>query len=329
MKRKLPPLFTLPKLLLILTLLLPLACSKKTPTSADERTVPRQGRWGIYALNLTTEAVELVYGSSRKIETVRLSRDGNRIVFSHQIDSDDDQDREICTIDVTGSNYKRITDNDFWDLYPCWSGDDSQIAFLSWRDSTLDIYVMDAADGENQRLLYDSGYHDSDLHWWGDQIVFTRNSQIWIMNDDGTNDRQVTDPPRAGEWGNANLPFGDYDPRLHPSLPLIVFERLVDDSSPHGNYDLFLINRNGTGETRLTETGYSQGLASWCHLGELIVFAVGAIGTEGKYDIYLMNSNGSWNHNITPDYFPTGFLCHTPIFSRDSSQIYFVGEWWE
>jgi len=44
--------------LLILAFLLLTTCSKKTPTSADERTVPRQGRWGIYALNLTTEAVE-------------------------------------------------------------------------------------------------------------------------------------------------------------------------------------------------------------------------------------------------------------------------------
>jgi len=53
------------------------------------------------------------------------------------------------------------------------------------------------------------------------------------------------------------------------------------------------------------------------------------MGTEGKYDIYLMSSNGSWSQNVTPSYFPSGFLCHTPIFSADASQIYFVGEWWE
>jgi Tol biopolymer transport system component len=150
-----------------------------------------------------------------------------------------------------------------------------------------------------------------------------------MIGSDGTDATQITNPPRAGEWGEANLPFGDYDPRLSPNGDLIVFERLEDDTSRHGNYNLFTVKVDGTQETRLSENGYSQGLASWSHSGDRIVYVVSAIKDEGKYDIYMMNKDGSDNQLITPDYFPEEFLCHSPIFSLDDSMIYFIGEWWD
>jgi len=82
-------------------------------------------------------------------------------------------------------------------------------------------------------------------------------------------------------------------------------------------------------ETRLTNTGYSQGLSSWSYSGDKIVFIVAAIDDLGKYDIYSMNSDGTNNQDITPDYFPNVFLCHSAVFSNDDSILYFVGEWWE
>jgi hypothetical protein len=42
-----------------------------------------------------------------------------------------------------------------------------------------------------------------------------------------------------------------------------------------------------------------------------------------------MNSDGTNNRDITPDYFPNDFLCHSAVFSNDDSVIYFIGEWWE
>ena len=314
-------------LLVCISIILLLNSLPRSQTPLD-KTVPHEERWGIYVLDLATEQVELIFSSSKKISCPRLNSAGDRFVFSQKINGDTDEHEEICTINVDGSNFTRLTNNTFWDLYPAWSPDDSQIAFLSWRDTNLDIYKMDA-NGSNASMLYDSGSHDADIHWMADTIVFTAYSKIWAIKDDGTDPVQITDPPNAGQWGNANLPFGDYDPRLSPDGSKVVFERLWDASSPHGNYDIYVINLDGTGETRLTNSGYSQGFAAWSHTGDKIVYLVAAIDGEGKYDIYMMNSDGTDNRNITPSYFPSNLLCHTAIFSLDDSKIFFVGEWWE
>ena len=308
--------------------LMPSGCSGVSPKPAASMTVPRVERWGVYSLELATKGVELIYSSAGEISGLRLSNSGDRFVFSQKIDGDGNEHTEICTIGADGSGFKRLTDNALWDLYPAWSPDDSHIAFLSWRDADLDIYVM-AADGTEVRKLHDSGSHDADIDWRGDRIAFTTGSRIWSVGVDGSDPIQITRPPRAGEWGNANLPFGDYDPRWSPDGTRLVFERLEDDTSPHGNYNLFTIGADGLGETRLTDTGYSQGLASWSRAGDRITYSVAAIGAEGMYDIYVMNADGTNNLNVTPDYFPAGFLCHAPIFSADDAKVFFVGQWWE
>ncbi len=317
----------LPKVALV-TLLVVITAAIMLGCLSAAQTVPQEERWGIYALDLETQAVELLYTSASAISTVRLDDDGDTFVFSQMIDGDNNEATEICTVRIDGQGFTRLTGNTFWDLYPVWSPDGSQIAFLSFRQTDLDIHVMDA-DGSNERLLYNSGFHDADIDWQGDKIVFTSNSRIWIMNSDGTQPLQVTEPPRAGEWGNANLPFGDYDPRLSPDGSRIVFERLEGDDSPHGNYNLFIINSDGSGETRMTDSGYAQGLASWSHSGDELIYIVSAIGESGQFDIYIINADGSGNRNITPDYFPPLFLVHEAIFSVDDSSIFFIGEWWK
>ena len=160
--------------------------------------VPYLDEWGIYELDLATKDVQLVYSSPHKLDNIRLNPAGDTFAFSMYMGGDDYENSEVYTLGVDGSGLTRLTDNDYMDAYPSWSPDGEEITYLSWGDATLDIWVMNA-DGEDQRLLYDSGNHDADIHWVGDQIAFTRNSQIWVMDSDGSNPRQLTDPPRAGE----------------------------------------------------------------------------------------------------------------------------------
>ncbi|MFC2010388.1 TolB family protein [Chloroflexota bacterium] len=306
--------------------------SPSIPSSNEDALTPKVvthiDRWGIYVLDIATEETELLYGSINKIAFLNLNKSGDTLAFSQQFEGDNSESEEICTLELINGDFTRLTNNNLMDVYPVWSPDGTHIAFLSWRDKDLDIFVMEKS-GRNQMELYDSGYHDADIDWVGERIVFTAESRIWIMYDNGTNPISVTDPPNAGSWGKANLPFGDYDPRLSPDGNRIAFERLEDDTSIHGNYNIYVINSDGSEEVRLTNTGYSQGIVSWSHKADKMVFIVGAIEDEGKYDIYLVSEDGSNTVNITPTYFPPDFVCYTPVFSIDDSKIFFIGEWWE
>jgi Tol biopolymer transport system component len=317
--------------ILFLSLMMPalaaLACAGESP-SQPAADVPHQERWGIYALNLESQAVELIYSSPDEITTLRLNTAGDRFVISQQIGGEGYEFAEIFTLGIDGQDPRRLTENACWDLYPAWSSDGTRIVFLSWRGADLDLYVMNA-DGSNLECFFDSGGHDADVDWVGDRIVFTSNNRIWIVNDDATNARPVTEPPQAGEWGNANLPYGDYDPRLSPDGGQVAFERMVDVSTAHGSYDLFVVDIDGTNLKRLTNSGYSQGFPNWSHDGDRIVYVVAAIEDVGQFDFYLMNSDGSDDHNITPSWFPPEFLCHTAIFSANDEIVYFIGEWWD
>jgi Tol biopolymer transport system component len=302
------------------------ACSEQSPPTNS--TVPHQGDWGIYALDLSTQDVALIWSTNEAISHLCLNHAGDTFAFSRRLGGNLESNEEVFAIAVDGTGLRQLTNNGYRDVYPCYSPDDSKIAFLSWRDSTLDIHVMDS-DGGNERLLYDSGFHDADINWGsGGRIAFTRNSQIWTMKDDGSDAQQITNPPRAGEQGNANLPFGDYDPRFSPDGTRIAFERMDADTSPHGNYNIYVINSAGSGEVGLTNNGYSQGLVNWSHSGDKLVYVVAAIGSDGRYDIWIMNADGTNIRDITPDYFPPTFLCHSAMFSEDDSKVYFTGQWY-
>jgi Tol biopolymer transport system component len=301
------------------------------PAGVEGSTPVHEGTWGIYLFDRATEDVSLIYTSENSIHRLDLSSDGLTLVFEEDFGSNVFTDSEICVVGTDGFGFSRLTYNNWLDSSPCWSPDDSEILYLSWPDypaNTMDIYVMDA-DTFVPSLLYDSGFHDGDCDWEGDRIAFTRQSQVWIMNDDGTNPYQVTDYVLAGIQGDADLPFGDYDPRIRPGGDIICFERMIDDRVFSGNYDFFTVTTVGTGETRITTTEYSQFIAEWSPHGDELVFTVAAIDSVGLYDMYVMDEDGSDYRDITPYTWPIEFLCSHPVFSRDASQIYFVGEWWE
>lgn len=276
---------------------------------------------------MATQDIRLVYSSPTTIQSpaLRLDNGGDSLLFAA---GDTEASMEIYSISTDGNNLERLTDNEYFDVYPVWSPDGTRVAFLTRRDKDLDIYLM-GADGADNRKLYDSGFNDADIDWVGEAIVFTSQFSIWKMNADGTDPTQVTFLPGRGEWGNANLPKGDYDPRLRPDGKKIVFERMEDTSQPNGSYNFFTVNMDGSGQTQLTDNGYAQGIANWSHTGDRLVYVVAAINGAGKYDIYLMNADGMDNQNITPDYFPADFLCHSPVFSVNDASIFFIGQWWE
>lgn len=308
------------------------SCGSEDPGGPEYNTVPEHDKkYGIYSFEIEAGSVELIYSSDNSIHRIHENNSGSKIVFQEDFGNDTFQHSEICLINPDGTGYQRLTDNSSLDAYPSWSPDGSRIVYLSWPDypdNTLDIFIMNS-DGSNPVELYDSGHHDADCYWMGSKIVFTRESRIWLMDDNGTNAVQVTDFELAGQQGSADLPFGDYDPRIDPYGSVISFDRLVDDQNPSGNWDFYTINFNGAGESAITDTGWQQFIAEWSHSGNQLLFTVASMNGEGIFDMYTMSPDGSSPVNITPANWPAEFLCSHGVFSYNDTKIYFAGEWWE
>ena len=169
--------------ILVVALVFVTSITDNNAPSSDNKELAHEKKWGIYVLDLENGGTERVYSSADTISRIRLNNAGDKLVFSQQIDTGNECAvegspmnlcEEIFSIRVDGEDFRRITDNDFWDLIPNWSADDSKIFFLSFRE-TLDIFMMNA-DGGNLVEVYDSGFHDSDLHCSGGKLAFTRNS---------------------------------------------------------------------------------------------------------------------------------------------------------
>lgn len=131
------------------------------------------------------------------------SPDGRKIAF----ESDRDGNFEVYVMDADGNGQTRLTNNSAFDGKPAWSPDGSQIAFASGRDGNIEVYVMNA-DGSHQTRLTDNPASDSDPVWSpdGSQIAFVSrrdnpdpsscapcNSEIYVMNADGTEVTRLTD----------------------------------------------------------------------------------------------------------------------------------------
>ncbi len=152
-----------------------------------------------------------------------ISADGKTIVFGSQRDGDFD----VYRMDADGSNVKRLTDTLGYDGGPWFSPDGSKIAWRAWHPQTEE---EKAQWKENMAKNY----------------IQSTPLDIWVMDADGSNKKRLTNNG-ATNWA----------PSWHPDGKRIVFSSNMDDwreqYKSHGhNFELYLINIDGTGLKRLT-----------------------------------------------------------------------------
>jgi Tol biopolymer transport system component len=109
------------------------------------------------------------------------SPDGKKVIFDLCPRCSASTDNSIYLFDVRTKILSKLTDHPASELYPAWSPDGNQIAFVSNRDYvdadsiryTRDLYVMDA-DGTNLQRLTKIGFVGSPAwHPDGNKIAFT------------------------------------------------------------------------------------------------------------------------------------------------------------
>jgi TolB protein len=206
---------------------------------------------------------------------------------------------------IDGSNLQRLTDSPGYDAEAAVSPDGKEIIFTSGRDGDLELYKMNI-DGSNvRRLTYTTGYDGGPFfspdgkhiiyrafhprtpyelgqwnHLWEMQAVSPVTLELWIMDTDGSNQRQIT-----------QLSGASFCPYVHPSGEWIIFTSNFADSVSQGmpNFDLFRVRPDGSDLEQLTFSPVFEGFPMWSYDGKYLVFASnrGERKAHGETNIFI------------------------------------------
>jgi Tol biopolymer transport system component len=207
----------------------------------------------IWTMNSDGSGLRAITSEKSTGHTPFWSPDGRKIVFSGVIDPNLQTSSDLYTInsDGSGSSTNITNTSNIQEQDPAWSPDGKRIAFVSCPLDAFGCQIsVISTTGDNREDLTALGMEFNPI--WspdGKKIAFIRQMgsilfeplyEIFTMNADGTNQKQLT------FFSNQSC----VAPSWSPDGSQIVF----DAYPPSGHSDLYIINADGSGLMDITNT---------------------------------------------------------------------------
>jgi len=205
-----------------------------------------------------------------------------------------------------GSIRRQLTTTLGYDAEAGVSPDGKEIVFCSIRSGDLELYKMNIDGSGLTRLTYTLGYDGGPFfsprgtyivyrahhprtkeevervrYHNENEVVSPMRLEVWMMKADGSEQRQVT-----------QLDAASFGPYMHPDEERIIFSTNYspEGTQMHGkpNFDLYLINKDGTGLKRITHYEDFDGFPMFSPDGKYLVFASNRNGENpGDTNVFL------------------------------------------
>jgi Tol biopolymer transport system component len=247
----------------------------------------------LYSINIDGTNLKQIDKAKRYCGSPDWSSDDSKIIYSKSRNETTDE-KDLILLDVNTSIKHSLTDSGD-NILGRFSKDD-KIAYWCQNNTANDIYLMDSDGSNKQKIIPDASYPV-----WspgGKRIAYIakgeiNSPQIFVSCSDGSNARQLTNTfLRCPDSGFPN--YGNYCPQWTPDGAKIVYESNVNDGLP----EIYIMNTDGSGQTRLTDTDRRNENPIVSGDGNHIYFTSNR-NLSYSFDIYVMGIDGKKQNSLS------------------------------
>jgi TolB protein len=207
---------------------------------------------------------------------------GTQIAFSSRVG----RFKELFVMEMDGSNIRQLTNDRGLAVSSAWDPSGTKLVYTSYRNRVPDLFLIDINSKSIKQLTRTSDMEVGAHFLNAQQVVFSRtegfDSDIMVMNIDGSGARRLTPPNRAIDVSPVASPDGS---------------RILFCSNRGGGPQIYVMGSDGSNPTRVSfgQSNYCTSPA-WSPVGDKIAFVC---QSDGGQNLFISNTDGSNTVQLT------------------------------